>query len=233
MAGIPVDVETFSHVVAAVRSQTTQLLGITIGFTDAQWSQPTVLPGWRRSHIAAHVVDQAHRMGDAIDALAAGEAPPQSLFGAAARRAVSVGSLSSGVELQVQLDESSSELDAHWARLESHLNDPVTLTGGCTLPAGYLPLIRLHELVVHAYDLTGIPQAEVDPHIARQLLEVSVTRARNVVDLPGLVLISPDGWETHLGPENQEPRRIFGTTAELLVFLERGVREAPMRAKSL
>ena len=108
----------FSAVLDAVREHTSMLLGTTIGYSADDWAEPTALAGWTRSHVAAHLADGARGMVRVIDSLRAGS--PLHMYASAEsrRRSMELGALGSGLELQIGLDTSASELQGKLAGLE-------------------------------------------------------------------------------------------------------------------
>ena len=56
------DATAFAELVDATREQTSALLGSTIAYSVDDWAAPSRLSGWTRSHVAAHLVENAKAM---------------------------------------------------------------------------------------------------------------------------------------------------------------------------
>lgn len=199
------DVASNDAIIAAVRDQTHLLLGRTIAFTADEWAAPTRLPGWTRSHVAAHLVQGALSLVTRCLAEGSGEPwiepPPDP-------HALDVDALADGLSLQIALDTSAGELD-------------VAMTG---LPGwSTVPISRLYEIVMHAFDLD--PTAEhlnVDDTIATWLLTFRIERLSTLPGLPSLLLMADEGPTAELGPDGDRVA-VMGPAADLLLWLARGI----------
>lgn len=211
----------FADVVNAVRDHTALLLGTTIAYTDDDWSEPTGLSGWTRSHVAAHLADGADAMLRVIRGLG-DPVPPRMYESARAKhRSIEVGALTSGLQLQIRLDTSASELQAEFAALEGD-NRPVTLRAGYRISAHQIPLARLGEVVLHHMDLGGqFTVAELSPGIAVELLAFNVERIGRRDDYPPLRLVADEGFEGTVGRAGT-PTTMHGPAGDLVAWLVRG-----------
>lgn len=218
---MPTDRATFSQVVDAVREQTSLLLGSTIGFTDEDWARPTPLSGWTRSHVAAHLADGAVAMLRVIEGLRIGVEQRLYDSDAAKRRAIELGALASGLDLQIRLDTSASALQAELAQLEDD-DRPVVLRAGYRMPAQLLPLARLSEVVLHHMDIRGQLEAVgLSGPIAVELLSFQVERIGRSGDYPPLRLVADEGFTGMVG-RISDPTEMHGPAADLLAWLARG-----------
>ena len=212
----------FSAVLEAVREHTSMLLGTTIGYSADDWAEPTALAGWTRSHVAAHLADGARGMVRVIDSLRAGS--PLHMYASAEsrRRSMELGALGSGLELQIGLDTSASELQGKLAGLEDD-DQQVELRSGYRLSASTIPLARLSEVVLHHMDLGWrLTDDDLAPGIARALLKFQVWRIGAHPDIPPTLLIADEGYEGEVGPDG--PRETLrGPAADLTAWLARGV----------
>lgn len=191
-------------IVAAVRDQTHVLLGRTIGFSEEEWASPSRLPGWTRSHVAAHLVRNAQE----LTARARGELDQHDV-GTPDERAheLELASLAGGLDLQIALDTSAGELDEALA---------------ASPPDRDVALTRLYEVVLHTFDMNPHDDSiHLDPEVANHLLAFHIEHWPDQ-DLPRLLVVSHEGLEAQLGPEG-EPLRVTGPAADLLAWLARGV----------
>ncbi|MBK8460327.1 MAG: maleylpyruvate isomerase family mycothiol-dependent enzyme [Micropruina sp.] len=189
----------FSAPVATVRKRkleaTQRLLGDTIRITDQEWREPSLLPGWSRAHVATHVARNADALRQLVQHVSEGiEAP---LYAATDRFAdIESGAERTGLELQIDLDTTAGELNAAFDTL-ADWELPVTVGPRVTTLAE-LPVIRLHEVVMHHVDLDcGFTPSDLDPVPARWLLEWALQRRR---DEPGLESVHV---ESHSGVQGQ------------------------------
>lgn len=216
------DDAAFERVVASVREHTHALLGLTIGYTDEEWAGASRLPGWTRSHVAAHLVGGARGMLRVCQGLHDGR--DTQLYPSDRQKADDIerGSLASGIELQVALDESAGALDDCLMTLQGDQRR-VNLRHGYRIEAQDLPLARLHELVVHSFDMrVDAQELGISGEIAALLLEFLAHRVDDRPDLPAVHIVSDEGFEATLGAPG-EPVRVEGPAADLVMWLARGV----------
>ncbi|RRD47696.1 maleylpyruvate isomerase family mycothiol-dependent enzyme [Tessaracoccus sp. OH4464_COT-324] len=207
---------SFSDIVDAVREQTAHLLGTTISYDADDWAQPTPLPGWTRSHVAAHLVEGAldlqHRLRS-----------PDGLgrFRSRADRRVALEkrALSPELELQIQLDETAGELQPLLAAAET--DERTFRLGDWLLSPAQLATLRLRELTIHHYDLIG-ELADLPEFAYRALLGLEVTRPA-LYGMPGVLLLADDGFSERMGSEGSAPTTVIGPARDLLLWLARGV----------
>lgn len=222
---MPINRAPFGDVVEAVREHTSLLLGTTIGYSADDWARPTALTGWKRSHVATHLVEGALGMVRAIDGLHSGTPRRMYESEASRHRAIEVGALDGGLDLQIKLDTSASALQAQLAALEGD-ERPVTLRAGYQLPARHIPLARLGEVVLHHMDMgSHFGPRDLTPDIALALLAFQVGRIGNRDDYPPLRLVADEGYEGTVGREG-ERTQMHGPAADLMAWLARGT-ESP------
>ena len=219
---MPTSRAPFVDVVAAVREHTSQLLGRTIGFSDEDWAAPTALPGWTRSHVAAHLVDGARRLVRVIDGLHSGRLRTMYDSDAEERRTIELGALAGGLELQILLDTTASELQELFPALEGDTS-PVSLRPDYPIQAWQIPLSRLGEVVLHEIDLNGRSGTmDLAPETAVSLLAFQVERLAGRPGRPSVHLVADEGYEAILdGVDDQTEVR--GPAADLIAWLSRGI----------
>lgn len=216
---------TFTQVVDSVREQTALLLGSAIGLSDDDWARPTALSGWTRSHVAAHVAEGAMAMVRVIRGLRTSVAPRLYESDADKRRAIELGALASGLELQISLDTSASALQLELPQLEDD-DRSVELRAGYRLQASMLPLARLSEVVLHHMDLnSSFDSTQLAPTIAVELLSFQVDRIGRSGDYPPLHLVADEGYTGTVGRVG-DPTELHGPAGDLLAWLARGTESA-------
>ncbi|MEO7589217.1 MAG: maleylpyruvate isomerase family mycothiol-dependent enzyme [Arachnia sp.] len=216
------DGAAFDVILEAVREHTHVLLGATIGFSEEQWAQPTGLPGWTRSHVAAHLVENARGLVRVCRGLAEGRPARMYTSHADKMRAVERGSLGGALRLQIDLDTTASELQTQFPALAGNTT-PVELRAGDPMPADQLPLARLFEVVVHCVDLeVAGHEVRLPGDIAMDLLTFESERLGRRPDLPGMLLLPDGGAQIRLGAEG-DFSTIGGPAEELVMWLARGI----------
>lgn len=224
------DGASFDVILEAVREHTHLLLGATIGFSEEQWAQPSGLPGWTRSHVAAHVVENARGLIHVCRGVA--QQRPTRMYASHSEkvRAIEEGALAGGLRLQIDLDTSASELQTLLPSLEGN-DTAVEVRPGYRMPAQQIPLARLYEIVVHSVDI----DIDVDGHqvnlrrdIAEMLLAFEAERIGRRPDLPGMLLLSDEGYRTRLGADD-EFDTVGGPALDLLLWLARGIDSPRLR----
>ena len=210
-------------VLEALREQTHLLLGLTIGFSDEDWASPSRLPGWTRSHVAAHLVENAEGLIRVVQGLHEGRRVR--MYDSEADRVLAIerGALDDGLTLQIKLDTSAGEL---LAALRDTVDDdrPVQLRAGLQMPAHDVALSRLNEVVLHSWDLT--PDSDdltLSSEVASALFEFHVGLVGRREDLPPLFLVADEGPTARLGADG-ETTTVLGPAADLILWLARGVR---------
>lgn len=211
----------FAEVVNAVRDHTALLLGTTIGYDDDDWAAPTGLAGWTRSHVAAHLAEGANGLVRVITGLEAGIPTRMYDSQSAKHHAIELGALTGGLQLQIRLDTSASQLQDHFARLEGDTR-PVALRAGYRIPAHQIPLARLGEVVLHHTDLgSQFSTADLTPEIAVELLAFHIDRIGRRDDFPPLRLVADEGYEGCVG-RSGIPTQMNGPAGDLVAWLARG-----------
>lgn len=221
------DGEHRSDTLAAVRKRkadaTHQLLGDTIRLSDAEWQAPSLLPGWTRAHVATHIARNADGLARATDGFLTGRPQRMYLSEDDRQRDLERGSQRSGLDLQIDLDTSASQLNRAMGALaaepEQRLDQTIELRAGFRVPARLLPWARLSEVVLHHIDLdAGFTMDDVEPDIARWLLEWMVFRLSDRADVPRLDVQSTSGLDERIGGFG-EPVHVRGDDRDLLGWL--------------
>lgn len=218
----------FDVILEAVRERTHVLLGATIGLSEEQWAQPSLLPGWTRSHVAAHVVENARGLIRVCHGIS--EHRPVRMYASRMERigAIERGALGGGLTLQIDLDTSASELETLLPALEGNTS-PVEVRAGYRIPAEDLALARLYEVVVHSTDMdVADHRADLGPTAAQALLSFEAERVGRRPDLEGMLLLADEGYRARLGADD-DFRTVGGPALDLLLWLARGLDSPRLR----
>lgn len=125
---------------------------------EEEMSRPSILPGWTRKHLVAHVAANADALGNLVRWARTGEPTP--MYSSADQRTADIeaGAKLSATELKARVNEAARTLAAAMAALtgDDWRNEVVTAQGR-TVPATEIPWLRAREVCVHAVDLgTGL-----------------------------------------------------------------------------
>jgi maleylpyruvate isomerase len=210
--------EQLDRLRSLVAQATHQLLGHTISVTDEQWRAPSRLPEWSRGHVATHLARQA----DAIVRLTewAKSGVRNDMYASPEERneQIEAGAGRSGLELQIDLDESAGRLGQAFESLDAAgaWDAVVEMRGGMKVPARLLPLARMLEVAIHHVDLdVGYEIADLDAPTAEWLLEWCAFRLQLRDEIPHVHLTSDTGFSMVIGTVG-EPIEVSGTSPNLL-----------------
>ncbi|MDU7360122.1 MAG: maleylpyruvate isomerase family mycothiol-dependent enzyme [Propionibacteriaceae bacterium] len=208
----------FPEVLEAIRNQTTRLLGATIEFSEDDWAAPTALPGWTKSHVAAHLVEQANRLARALGS--SGE-PSHPLPEHAQRLELEQLALDAGLALQIQLDESAGALQEVLPKLEDR-DEEIQVTPQWRIRAAHIPVLRLRELLVHHYDLIGRTAFDVRQAVLLTVARFETLRPRRE-EVPPVLIVADEGFSARIGEDSGATTTVIGPLADLCLWLTRGV----------
>jgi maleylpyruvate isomerase len=157
------------------------------GLPQHEYDAPTILPGWTRRQLVAHVAANADAVGNLVHWAATGEETP--MYASPAERAAGIerGLSMSGAELDAWLRRSADELAAAMDVLtEPQWNAPVVTAQGRTVPATETPWMRAREVCVHAVDLDrGISFRDLPEDFLTALIEDIRTKRGDVPSADG------------------------------------------------
>lgn len=141
--------------------------------TDADFHAPSLLPGWSRAHVVAHLALNAEGMAAALLGIVAGEPVP--MYASEEARDGDVDDLSGAAPAQLRdrlLGSISALGRALPALTEEQGGARVDRTpGGRSWPAALAPVLRLREVEVHHADLAlGYGPRDWPPEFAAELV---------------------------------------------------------------
>ncbi|MFD0901818.1 maleylpyruvate isomerase N-terminal domain-containing protein [Actinomadura sediminis] len=138
---------------------------------DRGFGEPSLLPGWTRGHLVAHVAANADALGNLVRWASTGEETP--MYASPEERAAGIerGGRMGGAELAEWLARSCAALRTGMEALtERQWEREVVTAQGRTVPAAEVPWLRAREVLVHAVDLgTGVRFADLPDGFLRAL----------------------------------------------------------------
>lgn len=195
-------------------------------FDDDALEQPSLLPGWTRSHVIAHV----HRNAEALGRLMvwAGTGIPTPMYASVEQRDLDIATAAGWAadDLRSAVRASADTLAEAFRTLdESGWATVVRTATGRDVPASQIPWLRVREVGIHAVDLAGPVTFEAfAPDVLEALIDdVATFRAGRGTD-PSVRLRIDGGRDWVLGVEPVV--EVTGSRAALVGWLT-GRSEAP------
>lgn len=171
------------------------LLDAVAGLGEDAFAEPTLLPGWTRKHLAAHVAANADAIGNLVAWAATGVETP--MYRSADDRAAGIakGPGMSAAALDSWLHTSAERLAEAMDRLSGEAwQRPVITAQGRTVPATETPWMRAREVFVHAVDLDrGVGFADL-PTDFLEALVADIRAKRGDVAVPDAPLPEVAAW---------------------------------------
>ena len=122
--------------------------------SDQAMAQPSVLPGWTRKHVLAHVAANADALGNLVTWARTGVETPMYASTGQRNADIEAGGQRPAEELLAWFERSAAELDQGFDSLtDAQWDHPVVTAQGRTVPASESPWMRTREVMVHAVDL--------------------------------------------------------------------------------
>ncbi|MFJ9411850.1 maleylpyruvate isomerase family mycothiol-dependent enzyme [Streptomyces sp. NPDC101393] len=217
----------FPHDVAAVHEATDRLLVSVAKLDDEAIGEPSLLPGWTRGHVLAHLARNADALVNLLT-WARTDVPAQMYVSATARDSDIARDAGRTLDAHLEdLRESGARFDAAAAALPyARRTFEVEMRNGVVERADRLPLRRLAEVELHhldlgiGYSLDQLSPAFVDAELAF-LAEVKFAGQPKV---PALELRTDDGrsWRTgrtDTAADGEGPVVVTGSATALVGWL--------------
>jgi maleylpyruvate isomerase len=156
-----------------VHDATQSLVQTVDGLTDSQWGEPSLLPGWTRAHVIAHLTLNAEGMVGAVEGQRQGKPVP--MYVSDARRDSDINELAvvDPDEVRERFFASTSSLRDHLEGLTPQLAARVVerTPGGPTFAVDEMVTMRWREVEIHHADLgAGFTQRDWSDEFADYLL---------------------------------------------------------------
>ncbi|MEU5398070.1 maleylpyruvate isomerase family mycothiol-dependent enzyme [Streptomyces sp. NPDC005963] len=124
------------------------------GLDETSYGAPSLLPGWSRKQVVAHLAGNAEALGNLVHWARTGEPTP--MYSSPEQRTATIesGGTLSGDRLTAWFTDSARTLaDAMATLTEEQWSAQVVTVQGRTVPASETPWMRSREVMVHAVDL--------------------------------------------------------------------------------
>ena len=153
---------------------TRRLVRSTDSLADADYGAPSLLPGWTRGHVLAHLALNAEGLAAALTGIVEGQQVP--MYASQEARDADIDELAAAepAELRGRLLAGSTTLADALAAVPDDRGDAAVerVPGGPTFAAADVPSMRLREVEIHHADLgTGYDRSSWDPAFAAQVLD--------------------------------------------------------------
>lgn len=149
------------------------LLATVAALTDEQLAAPSLLPGWTRAHVVAHLALNGEALVGALAGVADGRAVP--MYASQESRDRDIEGLAADPDdVRRRLADATEAFAAAAAALPDDLRDTRVerVPGGMTVRAASIPLMRWREVEIHHADLdAGATHADWSEEFAVALLD--------------------------------------------------------------
>lgn len=143
------------RLVELLDSGTRRLVRSVDALPDDQWNRPSLLPGWSRSHLVAHLTLNAEGLAAALEGVHEGRHVPMYRSNGARDDDIAGLARSSTSELRDRFMGSTTVIGEWVEELADNLADTVIerTPGGRQFPAGVVGDMRVREVEIHHADL--------------------------------------------------------------------------------
>ncbi len=176
---------------------------------DDELRGPSLLPGWTRAHVIAHVGFNARALGRLVDWATTGIEKPMYESAHARSREIDSAAPLSNVELRELGDKEARALEIAWSAIPANRwSTEVNNAQGVRIPVVDTVWMRSRELWLHALDLNySASAADIPPAVQRRIIH-------NVLD----TWATRDDYRVHMTVadtgEEFEPVSSHSTTAD-------------------
>jgi maleylpyruvate isomerase len=185
---------------------------------DEELDAPSLLPGWSRRHVIAHVGYNARGLCRLLTWARTGVETPAYASAEARAEEIESGAALDPATLRELCADSAAELERQWRELPREAWDAPIVVHGRTAAASSTIWRRTREVWLHAVDLDSdvsfadLPAGLVDDLLADVLGSWRERRAAE--DVPDFVLV-PDDRRSSRGPDAPGAIVLHGTAAAL------------------
>ncbi len=161
------------------------------------YDAPSLLPGWARRHVIAHVAGNAEALGNLVHWAKTGTPTPMYASPEERQAGIERGTTMSPAALESWVRDSAAVLADAWDTLDDAQWSAIVATAqGRSVPAREIPWLRAREVYVHLVDLDLVPWFTDLPRPFLLALRADVLAKRG--DVPEIAAPLPDhlAWLT-------------------------------------
>ena len=189
--------------------------------TDVDFDGPSVLAGWQRRHLVAHLSANAEALCNLVHWATTGEPTP--MYSSTTQRAddIETGSHRSVAELRAWVVASAATLAERMAAVPAERWSAEVVTAqGRTVPATEIPWLRTREVFIHATDLdAGVTFADLPADFLLALIDDIVTKRSNTKDGAALAVAVAGISDTWTIPGLGEEVAVSGSLSDVAAYL--------------
>jgi maleylpyruvate isomerase len=190
--------------------------------SDAELDGASLLPGWTRRHITAHVGYNARAIARLIEWAATGVETPMYASTAVRNHEIDFGATLSPIALRHLFDHSAVHLNVEWRDLPAESwHHKVRTIQGREVPATETVWMRTREVWVHAVDLdNGATFADIPTPVLSRLLK-DITGAWKARGTDKDLVLKVDGAQhlSELGDlDSNNPEIVSGTLTDITAW---------------
>ncbi len=179
--------------------------------TDEQLDSDSLLPGWSRRHIAAHIGYNARAIARLIEWAATGVETPMYSSPTARNQEINFGATLSPIALRNLTDHAAVHLSVEWRDLpDTNWSHLVKTAQGRTVPASETVWMRTREVWLHAIDLNNGATASDIPAPILQRLLTDITGAWKTRGTDTGLIVQVEGSNTRFG-DTTNPNAVIVT----------------------
>ena len=215
------DTDFRTHLVAVDR-HTGLMLATARSLDPGSLGEPSRCPGWTRGHILTHLARNADALVNLVTNATTGSSTPMYASAGSREADIEAGAGRPLDEQVADVEESAGRFASAAAGLTEEMTDlPLVARNNTKVKAGYLPFMRMREVVLHHLDLDAdYGFADVDDDVVRWLLEDTVRRLRHDPATPSMSIRTDESDVWSIGDGRPT---VSGSRAGVLAWLTRGV----------
>ncbi|MGV9713200.1 maleylpyruvate isomerase family mycothiol-dependent enzyme [Gordonia sp. NPDC003424] len=199
---------------AVARAGTAHFGRLLASLTDTQLDEASLLPGWSRKHLVAHVGYNAAAISRLVEWAATGDEVPMYPSVEARNEEIISGATLPAQALRNLFDHTAARLDEKWRNLPDDRWDfPVKTIQGRTVPVSETAWMRTREVWIHAVDLaSGATFAEFPEPVVNSVIDDIANAWRRNDSGLDLRLVLPTG-EIDIDPDRTGDRVVVSGPA--------------------
>lgn len=145
---------------------------------DLALSEPSLLPGWTRKHLVAHVGYNARALARLVEWAGTGVETPMYPSPSARNTEIALGATLSPLALRNLFEHAAIHLNVEWRDLpDDRWNYEVRTVQGRAVPVAETVWLRIREVWIHAVDLANGARFADIPDVVLERLRVEIAHS--------------------------------------------------------